>query len=303
MLIKTWIRDFGFNGLKFILTSIALFCFSNSYAQSPVASFTTIDSIGCAPFSITFNNTSANANVFYWDFGNGNTSSLPNPNTIYINSGTYTVTLIAGNSTSGLSDTLVATNYFNIVPDPISSFTVNQTSGCLTGNSFNFTNNSINATTYTWDFGDGNFSTLTNPSHTYASPGTYTIKLIAKNNFGCENISIQNNYITVHPTPNAFHSASFTSSCDSTDIFSFTSNDPNTASWFWEFGDGNTSTAQNPAHTYGISGNFNVSLTVVDINGCTKKRTKNNYINIGSSLVPSFSLSDSGGCAPIKCYF
>lgn len=157
-------------------------------AQGPSASFTSNVITGCAPLSVDFINLSTQASSYFWDFGNGNTSALQDPTTVYLTSGQFTVTLIATNALTGEKDTLIATNYINVVADPVVDFSATPLLGCVGTNAITFTNLSSNATNFIWDFGDGQSSTATNPVHSYANPGTYTVKLIARNSFNCTKI-------------------------------------------------------------------------------------------------------------------
>jgi len=267
-------------------------------AQYPSASFTSNVFTGCAPLSVDFTNLSTQATNYYWDFGNGNTSTLTNPTTVYLSPGAYTVTLVAINSVSGNTDTLFATNYITVLDDPIADFTAAPLSGCARNNNIAFTNLSANSNNYIWDFGDGSFSFQSNPVHSYVTPGTYTVKLIARNPYGCNDIKIRNAYITIYPNPPADFSVSQQSSCNTNEVFSFTCNTIGAIGWKWAFGDGATSTAQNPTHVYGVQGTFNVSLIVFNANGCSDTLVNPGYINIGPNLVPTFTVNSQTGCAP-----
>jgi PKD repeat protein len=205
-----------------LLTAFAILIsgFKSTFAQ-PAASFTATPTVGCAPLTVTFSNTSTGANSYYWNFGNGNTSTLANPSTVYLTPGFFTVTLIAINTGSGQRDTLIVPGYIQTVIPPVAAFTALPLAGCATEAIINFTNSSTGAVTYTWDFGDGGTSTIQNPGHVYVNSGIYTVKLIATNGFGCSDIEIKNNYITIHPKPNTNFTSPVTSSCDSTDVFSF----------------------------------------------------------------------------------
>ncbi len=277
--------------------------FQVAKAQNPSASFTSNVFSGCSPLSVDFTNLSSNANDYFWDFGNGNVSTLANPTSVYITPGFYTVTLVAIDTLSGLHDTLVATNYIHVVNDPVADFTASPLVACLGNHNISFTNLSSGATNYIWDFGDGNFSTLSNPTHIYLSPGTFTVQLIARNGFGCNDIKSVPAVITIVPNPPAAFTVNQQSTCDQNHIFDFTCTTPGAISWEWNFGDGNTSTLQNPSHVYGVQGNFNITLIVNNANGCTDTLVEPGYINIGNSLVPSFTSNSNSGCAPFTVDF
>lgn len=154
----------------------------NTTTTNPNANFTGTNLTGCAPLTVTFTNTSTNANNWIWHFGDGNTSTVQHPVHTYTASGTYTVTLIAG--TPPNSDTLTMVNYVTVYPSATAAFTANTSPVCL-GQSISFANGSSGANGYSWNFGDSNTSTATNPTHTYASPGNYTVTLIANSPNGC----------------------------------------------------------------------------------------------------------------------
>ncbi|MBK9046013.1 MAG: PKD domain-containing protein [Bacteroidetes bacterium] len=272
-------------------------------AQVPSASFTSNVITGCAPLSVDFINLSTQASNYLWQFGNGNTSSLLDPTTVYLTPGQYTVTLIAINALTGDADTLVATNYINVVDDPVVDFVATPLMGCAGNNSISFTNLSTNATSYIWDFGDGNFSTLTDPTHSYSSPGFYTVKLIARNNFNCSKIEIKPAYIEIVPDIVASFTVNQQSSCNTGTNFNFTSTTPGATSWFWDFGNGVTSNAPNPSYVYGAMGSYDVTLIVTNANGCIDTLVKPAYINIGPNLVPSFTVTNQAGCFPLSTLF
>ena len=131
-----------------------------------------------------------------------------------------------------------------------------------------------------WDFGDGETSSTENPSHTYATAGTFIVELIAFNDAGCnDTIEIE---VTVYPTPTAdfeFVVGDYSSevgligACiESTIQFNDLSTivDPDVInSWIWNFGDGGTSALENPTHDYAVTGTYTITLTVESENGCS----------------------------------
>jgi PKD repeat protein len=151
---------------------------------------------------------------------------------------------------------------------PVAAFT----SSC-TQLACNFTSTSSDPdgtiASYAWTFGDGGTAATQNPSHTYATGGTYTVTLTVTDNRGAtNNIS---HTVTVAPA-NQPPVAAFTSSCTQLACnFTSTSTDPDgsIASYAWTFGDAGTATTQNPSHTYTAGGTFTVTLTVTDNQGAT----------------------------------
>jgi len=269
---------------------------------SPTAQFTGNPLSACSvPLNVTFTNssiTNGGGASYNWDFGDGGTSTLVSPPAhVYNSFGNYTVSLIV--KEQGCSDTLAKNNYIviqNIQPD----FIANITTICF-GQTINFTDLSNPLTiSRTWNFGDGQTSTLANPSHIYATAGTYTVSLLNAN--GCGNSKVKNNYITILPSPVASFTSDDSVSCIAPFSVNFSDNSAGAVSWNWNFGDGITSTLKNPSHTYNSVGNYNVSLTITDVNGCTKTFTKNNYIKI-SPTIANFVASPLQGCIPLTVNF
>ncbi len=120
--------------------------------------------------------------------------------------------------------------------------------------------------TYLWDFGDGTTSTEENPTHDYTADGTYTVSLTADD--GTDNHTTMADVAVSSPAPNQPPVAGFTASCVDLDCtFTNTSSDPDvgdTLTYQWDFGDGGTSTEENPTHSYAAAGSFQVTLTVDD---------------------------------------
>jgi PKD repeat protein len=128
-----------------------------------------------------FTDTSQCAAAWLWDFGDGiGTSNAQDPSYTYTGAGDYTVTLTATN-TSGHSNSHQAA--VTVRPLPQASFTA-ATPVCL-GQVMTFTNTSTGATSYQWNFGDGQGSTAENPTHDYGAVGSYTVVLTATNAAGC----------------------------------------------------------------------------------------------------------------------
>ncbi len=276
--------------------------FSVCVNAAPHASFTASQTAGCAPLSVQFTSTSTGAVSYYWDLGNGNTSTLPNPANLYSTPGTYTITLTVTDA-SGQTDVAVYTNYIQVIGMPVSDFSCGIRTSCLDDNLFSFNNASTGATTYLWDFGDGTTSPVVNPVHRYNQSGTFTITLIATNSFGCQDVEIKNLYITVYPKPNAAITSNITSSCDPGTVFNFSSAGTGVTSWNWSFGDNVSSSLQNPSHIYGVSGTYPVSLIVVDNNGCRDTSDTPTIMHVGTTNWVTFNASPDSGCAPLSVTF
>ncbi|MBK9320231.1 MAG: PKD domain-containing protein [Bacteroidetes bacterium] len=143
--------------------------------------------------------------------------------------------------------------------NPVASFSVPSSQGCVPFN-VQFNNTSINAVSYQWSFGNGNTSTLANPSNVFTIAGTYTVTLTAFSSNGSSNS--YSSQIIVQPKPAANFSVDINSGCQNSQIFTFTNLSTNFDSCNWDFGDGTTSNVLNPTHIYNLSGTFNVILVV-----------------------------------------
>lgn len=170
-----------------------------------VAQFET-DPLGCVPYTAVFDNTSLAGTDFLWDFGDGATSTLSSPTHLYASTGTYNVRLIATDtSTCNRVDT---SDYFSItvVANPTAAFTWGPNPP-TENTPVSFSNQSVGASRYEWSFGDGETSTLTNPTHQYNATGRYTAMLVAYNDVGCSDtaqLDVDVIIISLLDVPNAF---------------------------------------------------------------------------------------------------
>jgi PKD repeat protein len=271
------------------------------YSQNPVPAFQPSQTSGCAPLNIAFHDLSKNTTSYLWDFGNGSSSILSDPSTVYLSPGTYTVKLVVKNS-KGIKDSVVMQDQITVKPAPVSSFISSNAVSCLIGNEFSFSNNSINAGEWMWDFGDGNYSTLKDPKHSYDNPGKYTVKLIASNGNLCNSIKVRNNYIIVNPKPNADFNSNIISTCKPSDVFVFTPSD-SSAKCKWDFGDGSNSILRQPTHTYNKNGVFTITLTERNKYGCYDTVVKHNYVQVYTLKSPDFFSNLNQGCSPLSVSF
>lgn len=275
--------------------SLGLLLSTVANAQAPVAGFTSNITSGCAPILVNFTDNSTNSPTsWYWDLGNGTTSTLQNPSTTYITAGSYTVSLTVTNASG--TNTRTVTNYITVAASPVVAFTADSTPSCTLPRTISFTNNSVpggsGTTTYLWDFGDGNTSTTANPSHTYTATGNYTVTLLVTNGNGCSRSLSKTNYIRIGTKPISGFSASNRFGCTPPLTTNFTSTSIGATSYYWNFGDGNSSTAQNPSHTYTTAGSFRVYHVAINSLGCTDTIGQNDFVSIGRPAA-SFNVASS----------
>lgn len=267
---------------------------------APTALFGPDFNSGCSPWPVTFSNASiGNPTSFWWDFGDGTTSSTMDSlvqHTYYTgaNDSTYTITLAASNSCG--TDT--ASYTITVLPNSITAFfNTDTTSGCapLT---VNFTQYSIGASNWHWDLGDGNVSTAQDVSHTYPDAGTYTATLFADNGCSFDTVSVT---ITVNPTPTADFSIGPGPHCAGQPV-QFTSNTPSPAGLNWNFGDGSTSMLTAPVHSFATAGSYNVTLSVTSsLGGCPAMLTQT--VVIETTPAAAFVPGPASGCIPLDVQF
>ncbi len=150
---------------------------------------------------------------------------------------------------------------------PAANFTATNKSGTAPLN-VQFTDTSSNSpTSWLWNFGDGGSSTQQNPDYTYTIPGTYNVTLTAINSAG-NNTIIENNLITVnYASPIAGFTENTTSGLNPLNVQFSDQSTGNVTSYYWTFGNGGSSTLQNPTYTYNIAGIYTVTLTASNAYG------------------------------------
>jgi len=306
-----------------------------------------------APFTVDFSNLSTNGVNFNWDFGDGNASSATSPSHIYTSSGTYTVELLVDGGPCG-QDSIVIVDYITI-DSTLPCITILPTSGTADlqtsctgtiydsgGASADYGANedaqitispigasSIDLTFPFFDIEPGSASncdydyieifdgpnTLSPmidrycndnpPSGTISSSGG-SLTIVFHSDPGLELDGFQADWTCVMSTapPSANFTANFTETCTGNIEFSdLSANGP--TSWSWDFGDGSSSTDQNPSHTYTSNGTYTIELTASNVNG-SDVNTQVNYIVVNLPAPPiasgdsicegsSTSLTASGG--------
>ena len=278
---------------------------------APIASFLPISTAGDNPITIVFTNLSENAFSYYWDFGDGNTSTAVNPTNTYINNGNYTVALTAmnpsGTNIFSINNAVIATNYIYIA----SMGTVGPSSGNypLT---VNFTStvsyNGTNALTYNWDFADGHTSTNITPSHTYTNFGSYYFSLTVSDGV------ISNYYISLTPVEvfidlvAGFSMSTNYGAAPLTIYFTNTSTYSGEigVEYAWDFGDG-TAVETNAgfealSHTYTTIGAYTATLTASAPSANYTNQTTQS-IEATNDLMIAFAADITSGPAPLTVTF
>jgi len=221
-------------------------------AIPPTADFVGDPNSGCKPLTVQFTDKSeGRIDKWEWDFGDQGTSTQQNPSHTYQNPGVYTVSLtVTGPGRCG-SDTKTMRDYITVVPPPAADFVGDPISdnNCapLTVQFTDKSEGEIDK--WEWDFGDGVTSTQQSPSHTYQHPGVYTVSLTVTGRCGSDTKTMRD-YITVIPPPTADFVGDPNSGCKPLTVQFTDKSEGEITSWLWDFGDGGTSTLQNPTHTY-----------------------------------------------------
>jgi gliding motility-associated-like protein len=269
----------------FILLFFALALSLAANAQVS-AGFTASPVSGCAPLVVNFTNTTTpmTGTTFLWTFGSTGTSVFTNPSASFTTPGTHLVTLTATNG--GVTSTYTVT--ITVYPPPVVSFTTSDTSICP-GSSVSFSSTSTTGgtpggMTYSWNFGDGGTSTSSSPSHVYALPGNYSVTLFVTNAQGCTASLTKTAHIHVRNPPVPNFSATPVVICNPPGVVTFSniSSGSGPLTYSWTFGDGGTSTATSPSHTYSSPGSYTVKLVVTDIYGCVDSITRTALVYVGT---------------------
>jgi gliding motility-associated-like protein len=254
-------------------------CVSTIIIAQPSANFSASVTEGCSPFKVQFTDLSTGApSSWLWNFGNGQTSTAQNPLITYTSPGIYSVSLTVKNA--GGSDVEQKLNYIIVDTVPQALF-ISKIAGCIPLVD-TFTDQSIagsgTITSWTWNFGDGATSTAQNPVHTYATQGTYTVSLTVQNSKGCRDTLTADTLIHTGAKPTAAFTYPVLYTCAS-DPVRFNNNSKGTVtSWLWTFGDGDSSTRQNPLHYFQDTGYLKIILRAIN-NGCVDSfQTKNLYV-------------------------
>ncbi len=222
-----------------------------------------------------------------WDFGDSGTSTAKNPSHSYPSPGLYTVTLTA--SGPGGNDTEVKTGLVAVTPK--AGFTASPFvgPGQLTVNFTDTTQGTV--TSWSWDFGDTNTSSVRNPVHVYTALGTFTVSLTVSGPLGSD--SITRTDLIIVTGPDCSFTANQTSGPGPLSVAFADATAGTVDSWSWDFGDGQTSTDQNPVHVYQSNGPFTVSLAVDGPFG-SDSSVRTNYISATAPVVNFFATPTSG---------
>lgn len=258
----------------------------------------------CQNLPVTFTNTSASGYFYNWNYGTGGGFVPGGSGTqafTYSTPGTYTVKVVAFfPGGGGCSDT--ASTVVTILPAPTANFTYSPNIGCNTLSGVTFTDNSIGATAWNWNFSNGNTSTLpAPPAQNYTLVGTHIVSLTVTGANSCINTKTAS--VIVYQSPVAAFSPTATCLNSITNFSNQSISAPTNTinSWTWNFGDGSSnSLLQNPVHTYTAIGTYTVKL-VVSSAFCKDSISVPLTVNIKPTA--SFTASPLSGCPTLSIGF
>ncbi|HOZ30582.1 MAG TPA: PKD domain-containing protein, partial [Bacteroidales bacterium] len=258
----------------------------NTNGAGPVAAFEADVTNGCNELIVQFTDLSSNTPTSWtWDFGDGATSDIQNPMHTYTEQGSYTVTLSVENDID--SDTETLEDYIYLGESP--SIEMSMTQETILGNDGTATviaTGGVLPYDYWWNTAESL------PTITGLYAGEYCVTVFGDD--GCQ----ASDCIVVTEEGAALPVADFTAddtdACETLTVqfTDLTENYP--TSWEWDFGDGGTSTEQNPEHTYSNPGTFTVSLTITNSNG-EDEEVKTDYISVYTKPELSFSITHETG--------
>lgn len=260
-----------------------------SVLSKPKVAFSAQQTVSCAaPFNVSFINLSSpaarkfnneDAEVYYWDFGDGTHSNNKVPSHVYSKEGIYTVKLFV-TSAAGCTDSIIKKDFIKIKAPVVAIKNLPQR-GCapLSHKFTSVVNSLVPVTNFHWDFGDGSSSDSSEPTHVYTTPGKYSITLTYTTEGGCIDSVKVFNGIIIGSKPATSFSADPLNTCAFTPINFNDQTSGNPDQWIWFFGDGSSSTSQNPSHRYNDTGFFNITLIALN-DGCPDTLTSKGKIHI-----------------------
>ena len=273
----------------------------NITANGNLTDFTYKDTV-CVGTSVSFKNISSPfPNSSTWNYGDGSPpDNVINGQHTYVTPGTYSVNL--NNTFSGCTGAITHTIY--IVNPPIVSFTGTNLTSCKPPLTTTFTNTTTGATSWLWSFGDGTTSNVQNPPpHIYNAYGSFSDTLTANATAGCSATLIKPNYVVIQKPIAAINGLPGYGCAPYTWSPSVATNTVDgVATYSWIFGNGNTSTLQNPPpQTYG-PGVYEVYCTITTNGGCTA--TDSGTVKVGTiKPVPAFSFLPPTACVKSAVQF
>ncbi len=244
---------------------------------------------GCSDAVLSFSDqstiASGNISDWLWNFGNGDSTTDQNPDYTFPDGGNFNVTLLVTSDAGCADDTTFS---IDISPSPDAAFATTNTCVGQTISFIDQTVSQINISSYSWGFGDGGTSPLSNPTYAYASgsPATYTVTFIVQSTNLCSDTVVLDVHVSNPPT--AGFSFSPANACEGNGV---TFNDLSTgngdtiSAWSWDFDDGSLDSVFNPVHTFAVADTYHVSLIAYSPSNCPSLPYSQDIIVLQSPIV------------------
>lgn len=292
--------------IAFFLFAFALLLGNPRASGQVTANFSSDTTEGCEVLELQLNNLSTGATSYYWEVLDASgtvvsSSTLTNPVFFLITPGSYTVSLTAYGP-GGSSDNLTISGFATVNTPPEAIINASSLSGCAPFTA-TFTNASLPGSYGSIDdfywviFGGPTLPADPSITYTFATAGTYTVYLFVADAVGCSDYTTVTVHVMAPPVPSFTSSASVSCATPLTVNFTNTTTGTPPLSYFWDFGDGSTSTAINPSHTYTTLGYYDVTLTATDGMGCSATYTYYDYVQLNTSPTVNFAPSQTVICA------
>jgi PKD repeat protein len=295
---------------------------------APTASFTATPTTGVSPLTVNFDASASSDSdgtitTYTWNYGDGATATGGTVSHTYATAGTFSARLTVTDDDGATATVVREISVTNLPPPvnqpPVASFTASPLTGMapLTVSFDASASSDADGTvvTYAWTFGDGATGTGVAAAHTYATAGTYTVRLLVTDDDAATANTTGDVTVTSTPPPaNQPPLASFTASPASGDApltvafdaSASSDSDGVVAAYSWNFGDGATASGRTASHTYAAAGAYTAQLTVTDDDGAVASTTRGITVTtapVNQLPVASFTASPSSGVAPLTVSF
>ncbi|MFA6403925.1 MAG: PKD domain-containing protein [Salinivirgaceae bacterium] len=276
--------------------------------SEPIADFEMSSELSCVNNSITFDPSKSEdiaffeynkkAGYYLWDFGDSSPKIITTESVKhkYSSKGTYNVSLIIRDSKSCF-DTISKSIQ---ITKPNAAFKMDTTSGCFPL-LVAFTDQSTSDTAianWNWTFGDGNQATVKNPIHTYSIGDSIQVTLVVTDSLGCKDTAI-NNSLIVFDTPIPIFTVLSNKTCLGDTLHFINQTSDTLIQCTWDFGDGTGSEEFAPSHYYVDTGYYNITLFIINSNGCDSTVTVPNFIYVSPIPQSDFETTSTiSNCYP-----
>ncbi len=250
---------------------------------SPISKFDLDKNSGCEDLEVHFLNESNYGAFFIWNFGDQTTATDKNVTHTYISSGTHAVSLIVISNNGCPSDT--AYSSVVVYPKPQASFSLMKTNDCGAPSNINFTNSSNGGKDYSWNFGDGAFSDLQNPSHVYDTIGDFTITHVVSNEYLCADTVSK--VLNIYGNPFADFDISAIVGCEDLEVDLMNKSDQS-ITYLWSIESIGLSELDSPHIVFKDPGKYDISLIAIYNDICRDTLFLQSAVTVYKSPIAKF---------------